>query len=419
MGAPPPQRHRWLTARVGKSRRPPRCSALGARPTATQAADRQSGPGDPPPTQPADRQIGLKWQPAALLSPGEQCPTKPADCQSGLKWQPATLLSPGGQHPTKPADRQSGLKWQPAVLLSPGGPLHPHSARPPREWVNVAARCAAQPWVPHHHSAGPPPERVKVAAHLAAQPWGHPHPDSGGRPSEWVKVAARRAAQPWGPHAPLRWTTARVGKSCSLPHCYALGAPHPAGRLPEWVKVAAHRAAQPWGPPPPPLRRPTTRVGESGSPPCCSALSPPPHAGGRPQDGRPPEWVKVAARRSAQPWWQTPDSAGRLPEWVKVAARRTAKPWWPPPPPLSCPSARVCESGSQLHRSALGQPPHTRTGGRPPEWVKVAARPAAQPWGPHPPIRWTTARVGKTGSPPRCSALVAPTPTQAADRQSG
>ncbi|XP_070115443.1 uncharacterized protein [Equus caballus] len=184
------------------------------------------------------------------------------------------------------------------------------------------------------------PEWVKVAARQLLSPGGRPHLHSAGRAPESVKVAARRAAQPWAPPPP------------------------PLSRqTPEWVKVAARRAAQPWGPPPPLLSRPNATVGESGSPPSCSA------PGANPR--------------------------------------------------LSRPTAIVCKSGSPPRCSPLGDPLHSP--GRPPEWVKVAARSAAQPWGaPTTPLRRPTARVGESGIPPSCSALgPPPTPAQAADHQSG
>src|SRR3712207_9072220 len=87
--------------------------------------------------------------------------------------------------------------------------------------------------------------------------------------------------------------------------------------------------------------RPPARVGQSGGPPCCSALG--------------------------------------------------------APPPLRRPTAGVGKIGSPPSCSALGPSPHS--GGRPPEWVKVADHHAAQPWRHSPPLRRLTRseerRVGK------------------------
>src|SRR3712207_3648313 len=119
----------------------------------------------------------------------------------------------------------------------------------------------------------------------------------------------------------------------------------------------------------------SARVGKLGSPPSCSALGPSPHSG-----GRPPEWAKVAARRAAQPWGPTPTQA---------ADRQRGSKWQPAvllspgaPAPLRRPTARVGQSGSPPRCSALGPSPHS--GGRPPEWVEEAGRLAAQSWGPQP-----------------------------------
>src|SRR3712207_9369167 len=49
------------------------------------------------------------------------------------------------------------------------------------------------------------------------------------------------------------------------------------------------------------------------------------------------------------------DLGGRPPEWVKLAAHPAPEPWGP----------------------------HPHSGGRRPEWVKVPARHAAQSWGPY------------------------------------
>src|SRR3712207_7706235 len=155
-----------------------------------------------------------------------------------------------------------------------------------------------------------------------------------------------------GAPAPLRRPTAIVGQSGSPPRCSALGALLP-------------------------VRGPTASVGQSGSPPLCSALAAPPHSG-----GRPPGWVKEAARRPAQPCRPPPTQA---------AHRHSGKKWQPaalhitggPPQPLRRPTAIVGRRGRAPRCSVLGAPA---------------------------PLRRPTARVGQSGSPPRCSALGAPSP---------
>src|SRR3712207_8135452 len=65
-------------------------------------------------------------------------------------------------------------------------------------------------------------------------------------------------------------------------------------------------------------------------------------------------------RSAAQPWGPYYQSEGQPPEWVNVAAHRAAQPWRPPPPPLMRPTARVGQSGSPPRCSALGAPPTLR-----------------------------------------------------------
>ena len=101
----------------------------------------------------------------------------------------------------------------------------------------------------------------------------------------------------------------------------------------------------------PPLRRPTASVGQSGSPLCCSALEAP------------------------TPIMRQTVRVGKTGSPPRCSALED-------PRPLRRPPTRVGQSGSLPPRSALGGPPLGRPMAQVSK-VKVAARRAAQPRGPH------------------------------------